>query len=238
MTGSPAEAGRFERGAATMLGSGVSSVVGAILMAIDARRVLHIGCGGREPERLFPAFADWHEVTLDIDPRCQPDIVASMIDMGAVETASFDAIWCCHSLEHLEHYQIAPALAEFRRVLRPGGFALIAVPDLQCAAEAILSGKIEDPLYVSPAGPIAALDLVYGFRPSLKDGRSSMAHRTGFVAATLARHLQQAQFAETVVVRYPGRRELWAEARTKPGYPDLMQSLDFLVEQFARRLCA
>lgn len=207
-------------------------------MTTADRRVLHVGCAESDPARLFPAFDGWTEVRLDIDPSCKPDIVSSMIDMGAVETGSFDAIWCCHSLEHLEHHEIAPALSEFRRVLRLDGFALIAVPDLQSAAEEIALGKIDDPLYVSPAGPVAALDLIYGFRPFLKDGKSNMAHRTGFIGMSLARHLQQAQFAEVVVVRYRARRELWAEARTNPGSPHLMRDLDSLIEQFARRICA
>ena len=53
----------------------------------DARVVLHVGCGRPNPDKLHPLFrgGDWRELRLDIDPRVQPDIVASMVDLGCIE---------------------------------------------------------------------------------------------------------------------------------------------------------
>jgi SAM-dependent methyltransferase len=125
-----------------------------------------------------------------------------------------------HSLEHVEHHEVALALREFRRVLKPGGFALIAVPDLQAVAELVVRGKLEEPFGVSPAGPISAIDSLYGLRSALRDGHHQMAHRTGFTAATLCGHITAAGFAEGGAIRKASTLELWVEARTEIGKPD------------------
>src|SRR3954451_8011278 len=97
------------------------------------RTVLHVGCGVKLPHKLHQAFhtPEWRELRLDIDPNVQPDIVGSITDMRMVETASVDAVWSSHNLEHLYAHEVPVALAEFYRVLRPGGFLLITMPDLQ-----------------------------------------------------------------------------------------------------------
>jgi SAM-dependent methyltransferase len=177
--------------------------------------LLHVGCGPRgsfvPPELLG---AGWREVRLDIDPGVEPDIVASLDDMSPVEAGSMDALWSYHNLEHVFAHQVPLALREFARVLRPGSPARIAVPDLQAAAALIAAGKLEDAVYDSPHGPIAALDMVYGLRPAIAEGKPYMAHRTGFTARTLRRHLREAGFEEVDVARRDG--ELSAVAR-KPG---------------------
>lgn len=43
---------------------------------------------------------------------------------------SVTAIYCSHALEHVGWSQVAPTLAEWRRVLRPGGELVLRVPDL------------------------------------------------------------------------------------------------------------
>jgi len=82
-------------------------------------------------------------------------------------------------------------------------------------ARSIAKGQLEETLYVSPAGPISALDMVYGHRPSIQQGNEYMAHHTGFTARSLAQKLSRAGF-EKVSVSGKGDRALWAEAR-KPG---------------------
>lgn len=145
--------------------------------------VLHVGCGN-EP---LPAWLAGHDETrLDIDPSCEPDIVANMTDLGDI--GPFDLVFSCHSLEHLAPHDVAEALGEFRRVLKPGGGAVIFVPDLEGVA------ANDDLLFESAAGPICGLDLFYGLRHALKE-RPYMAHRCGFVSATLGAALEAAGFA-------------------------------------------
>jgi SAM-dependent methyltransferase len=63
-------------------------------------------------------------VTADLDPRgvdVRVDITAMPFEDGA-----FDAILCSHVLEHVPDDRAA--MSELRRVLRPGGWALVLVP--------------------------------------------------------------------------------------------------------------
>jgi hypothetical protein len=78
---------------------------------------------------------------------------------------------------------------------------LIKLPDLQEVTRHVADGKLEDPLYMSPMGPIAPLDILYGHRPSLAGGNAFMAHRTGFTSGTLGAALIKAGFAAVMVQR-------------------------------------
>lgn len=178
------------------------------------RTLLHVGCGAAHPDKVPAAFfapGAWAEVRLDIDPDVAPDIIASITDMSVVADGSVDAVWSSHNVEHLFAHEVPVALAEFHRVLRPGGFALIATPDLQQAAALIAEGRLEDAAYQSAMGPIAPLDILYGFRPSIAAGNHFMGHRTGFTAETLQRLLLAAGFASAQVIR-DGHFALWATA--------------------------
>ena len=183
------------------------------------RTVLHVGCGMADPRKLPTAFFEpgaWREVRLDIDPGVAPDIVATITDMGVVESGGVDAVWSAHNLEHLFAHEVPLALAEFRRVLRPEGFALITVPDLQQAAELVAQDRLAEAAYISPAGPIAPLDMLYGHGAAIAAGNHFMGHRTGFTARTLEIALRQAGFGLVRVIR-DNAFALWATAYAAPG---------------------
>lgn len=143
---------------------------------------------------MLPAWIPGVPVRLDIDPRCEPDIVAGMTDLGNIGT--FDVVYCCHALEHLFPHDVDTALREFLRVLAPGGIAILFVPDLEGVQ------PTDEVLFVSPAGPVAGLDLFYGCRARLPE-QPYMAHRTGFVAQTLEAALTGAGFAKVTTQRLP-----------------------------------
>ncbi|NNE83458.1 MAG: class I SAM-dependent methyltransferase [Alphaproteobacteria bacterium] len=180
------------------------------------KSVLHVGCGVKNPAKLHKQFqsSEWQEVRLDINPDVEPDIVASMTDMHAVDDAQFDAIWSSHNLEHLETTDVPTALKGFVRVLRPGGFLLTTLPDLQKVAELVAQDKLDEPAYVSRAGPIAPLDMIFGHRASIARGNKFMAQRTGFTAKTLQSALESEGF-ERVRVKREGF-DLWAVAHKPP----------------------
>jgi len=151
--------------------------------------VLHVGCGG-DP---LPAWlSGFDEVRMDINPDCNPDIVASMVDMG--EVGPFDAIYCSHALEHLYPHDVPVALGEFLRVLKPGGHAMVFVPDLEGVA------PTNEPLFVSHSGPISGHDMYYGFGPYVATN-PYMAHHTAFVRETLEQAFNDAGFSRSVVNR-------------------------------------
>ena len=55
---------------------------------------------------------------------------------------------------------------------------MVFVPDLEDVK------ATEEIILQSPAGPITGIDMMYGYRPAL-ESNPHMAHKTGFVSATL-----------------------------------------------------
>jgi SAM-dependent methyltransferase len=187
--------------------------------------VLHVGCGVYAHGKLPPVFQDpgWKEIRLDIDPDVIPDYIASITDMRVISDARVDAVYSSHNIEHLYPHEVQLALREMCRVLKPPGFAFIKVPDLQEVARHVADGRLDDTLYLSPMGPIAALDILFGHRPSLEGGNAFMAHRTGFTDGTLGAALINAGFAAALVQRDPSAFCLEAVAfRTSPETEEVM----------------
>ena len=77
-----------------------------------------------------------------------------MTSMVAVADQSVDAVFSSHNIEHLYPHEIPLAVAEFLRVLKMDGFAVITCPDLQSVAVLVAQDKLTEPAYVSPAGPL------------------------------------------------------------------------------------
>ena len=165
------------------------------------------------------AGSDWKEIRLDIDSSVGPDVIGTMLDMAAIDSGSVDAVFSSHNIEHLYPYEVPKALAEFKRVLAPDGFALVTCPDLQSVAALIANNKLLEPAYTSPAGPIAPLDILYGLRSSLAAGNHFMAHRCGFTRDVLIQVFQQSGFAQCAARQRPPQFDLWALA-TKQEWPN------------------
>jgi SAM-dependent methyltransferase len=166
-----------------------------------AKRLLNAG-SGPAIGAMHPAFdpSVWTEVRIDIDPRTAPDLVGTISDMhGIVEDGSFDAIWCSHCIEHLHDHEVLPSLREFRRILTDDGFAILSCPNLDAVARLVVSEDIESVAYLSPAGPVRLLDMIFGHSPSIEAGRVHMAHRTGFTVDRLGRLAAKAGFEARVL---------------------------------------
>lgn len=178
----------------------------------EQKLVLHVGCGPAHSGNLFETFQDkqqWREIRQDINPEVAPDIVCSMTDMrGIIDSDSMDAVWSSHNLEHLYAHEVVMALNEFHRVLKPNGVLVMTLPDLESIAEKIIEGKLEEPLYQSPSGPISPIDILYGHRQFIANGNHFMAHKTGFTAASLSQKLSEAGFKRIDIQR--DTYDLWA----------------------------
>ena len=175
---------------------------------------LHVGCGANRKDKTTASFAGpaWREMRLDIDPGVDPDIVGTMTNMNALADESVDAIFSSHNIEHLYPHETPMALAEFLRVMKADGFAVITCPDLQSVAALVVEDKLTDIAYVSAAGPIAPLDVLYGFRPQLAAGNLFMAHHCGFTEKALNAALVSAGFKSVVSLRRAAAFDLWAIA--------------------------
>ena len=168
------------------------------------KTLLHVGCGpeDKSDNKGFDND-DWKEIRFDIDEDVNPDIVGTLTDMSLVETASVDAVYSAYNIDHIYAHEVPIALGEFFRVLTDDGFVVIKCPDLQSVAEAIAQDKLLDTLYVSPIGPISAIDIMYGNRQEISDGNTFMEKKVGFTYSVL-----NGSFAEVgFKTRYGGRSQ-------------------------------
>lgn len=159
------------------------------------KTLLHVGCGPQNILSLkgFPEN-NWEELRFDIDENVKPDLIGTLTDMSAVQSNSVDAIYSSHNIEHIFPHEVNTVFKEFVRVLKPEGFLVIACPDLQSVCEHVAKGNLADPLYISPAGPISAMDILYGHIQAIANGNTYMAHRCGFTWALLNKKLHEAGF--------------------------------------------
>lgn len=183
-------------------------------VAAGQRSFLHVGCGNSRKPQTVPGFMgdDWREIRLDADAAVEPDIVASMTDMRDVPDEAVDAIFSSHNIEHLYPHEVPVALAEFHRVLKPDGFLVLTCPDLQSLCRLVVDDKLDDTAYISPAGPIAPIDVLYGHRPPMAAGNLYMAHRCGFTLRTLMAAAQAAGFLGCYGLQRERNFDLWLMA--------------------------
>jgi hypothetical protein len=162
---------------------------------------LHVGCGPKRKHQTTLGFVNWDELRFDIDESVQPDLIGTMTDMSSVSSEFVEAIFSSHNIEHLYPHEVPVALTEFLRVLKHDGFAVITCPDLQSVCELIAQDKLIEPAYISPAGPIAPLDILYGHRPQIAQGNYFMAHKCGFTQRVLTALIQACGFKNVASVR-------------------------------------
>lgn len=166
------------------------------------KTLLHVGCGSHRREHTGPGFQsdEWREIRLDADASAAPDLLGTATDLSAVPSASVDAVFSSHTLEHLYWHEVPQGLAEMRRVLRDDGVVVAWVPDLQAAARMIAEDKPFAIIGQTPFGPLTPFDMVFSHRGAVGRDRPFMAHYCGFTASTLAAVHREAGFG-TVVVR-------------------------------------
>ena len=174
---------------------------------------LHVGCGSKRKDQTTKALACWNELRFDIDRSVKPDLVGTMTDMSSVASDSVDAVFSSHNIEHLYPHEVPLALAEFIRVLKIDGIAVITCPDLKSVCALIAEDKLTEAAYTSPAGPITPLDILYGLRSSMAKGNLYMAHRCGFTKKVLTATLKVSGFKSVATMsRGHPYFDLWAVA--------------------------
>ena len=152
-------------------------------------RVLNVGGGGKHIK--LPAFYEgWEHVMLDIDPASEPDIVADARELRFKSrlAGTFDAVLCSHNLEHFYRHEVAKVLEGFRFMLAPGGFVHIQVPNIGYVIRhlAATGGDLEDIAYVSSAGPIKYIDMIFGLGRYIAERDTDwMCHKNAFTARSL-----------------------------------------------------
>lgn len=157
-------------------------------------KILHVGCGGSPLPDLWKG---WEEIRFDADPQCGADLIGDMLDIQ-MDDDSVDAVYTSHTLEHVTYHDGVRALREFRRVLKPGGMALVIVPNVGALGEYISSGRLYDTLYDSPGGKVCAADMIWGHQGLIERDKGErayrFAHRFGYTPETLSGAFKAAGF--------------------------------------------
>jgi len=86
---------------------------------------LHLGAGN-------VYIAGWTNV--DLFSNVQSDVYSSVLSLP-FDRESFDLIYACHVLEHLNRHLILSALTHWRDLLKPGGTLRLSVPNFQRICE-------------------------------------------------------------------------------------------------------
>ena len=135
-------------------------------------------CGEDEKRRAagLPHRPDGEWTT--VDAFCEADIRAMMWDLPIGDDL-VDGIWSSHVLEHLPANRVAETLREWLRVLRPGGTAIIQVPNLDYACR----------YWLEHQGEPWALMILFG-----NQHHQGEFHQTGWSRASLWQDLADAGF--------------------------------------------
>ncbi|MBN2387654.1 MAG: class I SAM-dependent methyltransferase [Anaerolineales bacterium] len=121
---------------------------------VQGRRVLHFAPEDQIRERFTAVAAGY--VTADILSG-NVDRVLDIAHMPEMETGSFDLVIACDVLEHVPDDRAA--LGEIHRILRPGGYAILTVPQ-----QDHLERTFEDPSVTTPEGRRQAYGHAYHLR--------------------------------------------------------------------------
>lgn len=191
-----------------------------IPMPAGKKSLLHIVFGTiKDHGPLHKRFqsGEWRQTPMELRlyPKTPfPDIAP----LAAVREASFDAAWVIHTLEYLYAHQVPQFFQNLRRILKKDGLLFVTAPDAQKAAESGYRFGLEKQLYQTGLGPVAAIDLIYGFRPGLASDPVHHAHHTGFSPGSLGTRIREAGFADIKVQR--DGYKLWAAAYVRHPMPE------------------
>jgi predicted SAM-dependent methyltransferase len=123
---------------------------------------------------------------LDIESRPEVDFVCNAGSLEQFEACSAEAIYASHILEHF-HYQLDQelnrTLAEWYRVLKPGGHLYLSVPDMD-----ILCRLYTRP-DATPQNKYSIMRVLFGGQLNPYD-----VHRSGFNFDILSAYLEKAGF--------------------------------------------
>lgn len=170
-------------------------------------KVLNVGGGA---SRDLPSFyRGWDQILLDIDPAVKPDIVCDAKNLGTIKD-KFDAVFNSHNLEHFYRHDVPVVLRGFVHVLKPTGFAQIAVPDMETLFEAIRGRDIMDTYYTCNGGPISFHDVIYGWNKPMSQGNLFYSHKCGFTEKSISKALISAGFKKVFTATENGNLHAYA----------------------------
>lgn len=170
-------------------------------------RVINLGSGGEYSPL---------ELQVDLDEAPHIDFHCDIRKLPTEWENTFDIAKATHVLEHFDFEDTANVLAEWLRILKPGGKIEIVVPDMQAYGELLAEGKID--VYVQggvwgdQAHPFWQQKPYGGYDEKrtrwLKHSNDHNHHKSGFVARFLIDLMKDVGFDDVTAERHPDYFEL------------------------------
>lgn len=190
-------------------------------------RIVNLGAGGEY---------DPYELQVDLRKEPHIDFVADIRALPYEWENQFDIAKASHVLEHFGFQQSAEVLAEWYRIIKPGGLIQIKVPDLEGIAQGIVEGRFDayvqggiygdqgHPFWDQPAyGGYDEEDAEGNKRPIprfLPHSKAHNYHKSGYTARYLIDLLKDIGFVDVVANRDLNMWELRVQGqKPKPAEP-------------------
>src|SRR5574339_443576 len=134
-----------------------------ILTVEDGQKlVLEIGANTKPQALYIKGFEDAKVVTLDIDEKQKPDILADAAELPKELLGKFDGLLASHVLEHFSYWHTERVLKGWVDCLKDGGELHVLVPSLEWAAREVLSENPSPAVYAQLfAGQVNTWDVHY-----------------------------------------------------------------------------
>lgn len=139
---------------------------------------LNVGCGGR---RIYGYTG------VDAVARPAADIVAPAHAIPLAD-GSVDEIMAIHLFEHFYRWECDAVIAEWRRLLEPGGRLVLEMPNIVKCCENVISGRMEGGKHPDQLS-------YWGLFGDPREGDPWMSHKWGWAPATLRAFLGANGFA-------------------------------------------
>lgn len=138
---------------------------------------LNIGCG----EKRLPGYTG-----VDVVARGAADIVAPAQKIPLADDVA-DEVLAIHLLEHFYQWEADDALAEWKRLLKPGGKLALELPNLKKCMENVLSGFTKDGKHPDQMG-------WWGLFGDPRQRDPYMSHKFGYTPESLKAMLERHGF--------------------------------------------
>jgi 2-polyprenyl-3-methyl-5-hydroxy-6-metoxy-1,4-benzoquinol methylase len=131
------------------------------------KTILNVGFGGSKiSEQIFTedlVKLNYKELSLDIDKKYNPDIIASVHDLSHIPNEFVDVVFSSHMIEHIHFFKVPTVINELLRITKEGGFVRLVTPNMSRLGYKITTGDILDIMYYADSNtPITVMDILYG----------------------------------------------------------------------------
>jgi ubiquinone/menaquinone biosynthesis C-methylase UbiE len=172
---------------------------------------VHLGCW----HRVIPGF-----VHVDLCDMPHIDHKSSIDQLPFFTDDSVELIYCSHALEYFDREQARAVLKEWRRVLAPGGWLRLAVPDFDALIE----------VYRHTGELARVLGPLYGkMGITTAEGSATLYHKTTYDERSLAALLLEVGFVEPQRWNWRETEHAHVDDHSQAYFPHMQKETGLLV---------